>query len=30
MFFREQEWRENELFKEMREIAEAAIDAYIY
>src|SRR3989338_11443178 len=30
MFFREQEWGEDELFKEMKEIAEASINAYIY
>jgi type II restriction enzyme len=30
MFFREQEWGEEELFKEMKEIAEASINAYIY
>ena len=30
MFFREQVWEEDELFKEMKEIAEASINAYIY
>lgn len=30
MFFREKEWNEDELFKEMKEIAEASINAYIY
>ena len=30
MFFREQEWGEEELFKEMKEIAEASMNAYIY
>lgn len=30
MFFREQEWEESELFEVMKEIAEAAINTYIY
>lgn len=30
MFFREQEWQEDELFDIMKEIAEASINAYIY
>ncbi len=30
MFFREQEWQEDELFDKMKEIAEASITTYIY
>lgn len=30
MFFREKEWTDDELFKEMKEISEASINAYIY
>ena len=30
LFFRENEWTEEELFKEMKEISEASINAYIY
>jgi type II restriction enzyme len=30
LYFREEEWNENELFATMKEIAEASISAYIY